>query len=192
MDTINGIDFENWAAACGNLAQGMPEEEICNILGIELPVWQETTEKWAAKLGDLMAEDMNVATTYGEIFANPKVGKFASVASNVPTLDDVLKIAPDFESYQKIFWQQSKASEVGIDAVSVLEENGLTLQTWGQLNMHYMNWRNDYMASDLHDTNPVEYKKRYDFIRTVDEKWQSHWENYYKDHAVDLGSDIDF
>lgn len=192
MNTINGIDFENWVAACAHIVQGMSETEVCEILGIELPVWQETTEKWTAKLGDLMAEDMNVVTQYGGIFANPKVGKFARANSSIPSIDDLLEKVPDYDAYQKIFYQQSIASQHGIDAVTVLEENGLNLQTWGQLNMHYMKWGNEYMDSSLQETNPEESKKRYDEIQAINNKWENHWTEHYKDNAVNLSKDIDF
>ncbi|MEM6629394.1 MAG: hypothetical protein AAF694_06955 [Bacteroidota bacterium] len=192
MDSINGIDFENWAAAAAHLAQGMTEDEICQILGIELPVWQDTNGQWAAKLGDLMAEDMSIATTYGNIFANPKVGKFGHAGSGTPTLQDLLQKVPDFEAYQKIFWQQSIAATHGIDAITVLEENGLNLQTWGQLNMHFMQWNNEYMDSNLLQTNPEAYKKRYDKTNAIREKWEKHWTEQYKDHVVNLSGDIDF
>jgi len=43
MEAINGVTFEDWGAACGNIAQGMTAEEVCEILGLELPVWQKTT-----------------------------------------------------------------------------------------------------------------------------------------------------
>lgn len=79
MEKINGISFEDWAAACAHLAQGMPESEVIATLGIETPVWQDTNDQWTNKLGDLMAQDMNVATQYGEIFANPKVGNLQEV-----------------------------------------------------------------------------------------------------------------
>jgi len=192
METINGIDFENWAAACGHITQGMSETEVCGILGVELPVWQETTEKWAAKLGDLMAEDMNIATQYGDIFANPNVGKFAGAASSTPSIEELLQKVPDNDAYQKIFYQQSIAAQHGIDAVTVIEENGLNLQTWGQLNMHYMKWNNEYMDSNLGETNPEEYKRRYDETTAIRQKWENHWTEHYKDNAVNLSDDIDF
>ena len=192
MDTINGIDFENWAAACAHLAQGTSEDDVCKTLGIEMPVWQDTNEKWAAKLGDMMAQDMNVATQYGDIFANPKIGKFANSESNIPTIDELLQQVPDTDAYKKIFWQQSIAAQHGIDPVSVLEDNGLNLQTWGQLNMHYIKHNNAYMNSELSDTNPDEYNRRYQETMAIDNKWQNHWNEHYKDNAVDLTGDIDF
>ncbi len=192
METINGIDFTNWAAACAHLTQGMSEGEISKILGIEIPVWQETTEKWAARLGDLMAEDMNVATQYGDIFANPKVGKFANAGTDTPSLDEVLQLVPDYNAYKKIFWHQSVAAKYGIDAVTIIESYDLNLQTWSQLNMHYMKWHNEYMNIQLGESDPEEYNRRYEEILGIEDTWRKHWEAHYKENAVDLGGDIDF
>ncbi len=193
MEEINGVNFEDWAAAMAHIAQGMSEAEVCDILEIESPIWQDTNEKWMAKLGDLMAEDMNVATQYGDIFANPKVGRFATVTSSPTTsMEDLLQIVPDFDSYQKIFWQQSIASDHGIDSVTVLEQNGLDLQMWGQLNMHFMNWNNEFLNSNLSETNPQEYKQRFDEVNAIQNKWENHWTEFYKENKVDLSDDINF
>jgi hypothetical protein len=187
MESINGISFEDWGAACGNLAQGMPEEEVIKVLGIEAPVWQDTNEKWAGKLGDLMAEDMNLATTYGEYFANPKVGKFANVETGAVGIEDLLKIVPDYDTYQKIFSHQGKASDVGVDPITVLESYGINIGQWGTLNMHYMNKGINSMSSD----DPG-YNEHYKYYTALMKKWEDHWEDHYKDQKVDLSEDIDF
>jgi hypothetical protein len=44
------------------------------------------------KLGDMMAQDMSIATKYGEYFTNPKQGKFARANSNTMLLADALAI----------------------------------------------------------------------------------------------------
>ncbi|WP_298476906.1 hypothetical protein [uncultured Maribacter sp.] len=187
MDAINGVTFEDWGAACGNIAQGMDVEEICKILGIELPVWQKTNEEWGGKLGDLMAQDMSLATTYSEYFTNPKVGKFANVASDVPALDSLLVKVPDFDAYQKIINHQSAASQHGIDPVAIIEQYGLNLQHWGQLNMHYSSYSQEYLNTDY-----PEYEQRFREISGIMKKWEDYWAEHYKNDAVDLGEDIDF
>lgn len=189
MEQINGISFEDWACACANLANGMPEEAVIQVLGIELPVWQETNELWAGKLGDLMAEDMSLATTYGEYFSNPKQGKFSGSVSQEESLEKLLTIAPDYEGYYKISSHQSHASDVGIDPTTVLQDYGLTLGSWAKLNMHYMNWRNEF--SDSASGTPLE-KERFDYLSQVHNQWDTHWEAYYKNQKADLTGDIEF
>lgn len=186
MEKINGISFEDWAAACAHLAQGMPESEVIATLGIETPVWQDTNDQWTNKLGDLMAQDMNVATQYGEIFANPKVGKFAG-SSAAQSGKEILEIVPDWETYQKIHIQVSEASNHGIDPVTVLEENGLDLGKWGAVGMEYMN-----KGVNSIDHNAPDANEKFQYYSSIMNKWQNHWKEHYKNHATDLSSDIDF
>ncbi|MDB4292349.1 hypothetical protein N9954_03020 [Maribacter sp.] len=187
MEAVNGVTFEDWGAACGNLAQGMSAEEVCQVLGIELPVWQKTNDTWAGKLGDMMAEDMSLATTYSGYFTNPKVGKFAGVSSDVPSLENLLVKVPDYDTYQKILNHQSAASEHGVDPVAIIEQYDLNLQHWGQLNMHYSNWFHEYVKHGSPD-----YEKNYKECSAIMDKWSSYWKENYKSDAVDLGGDIDF
>jgi len=187
MGEINGITFENWAAACAHLAQGTPENEVIQVLGLEMPVWQDTNEQWGKKLGDLMAEDMNVATVYGEIFANPKVGKFASNDAVVKSGNDVLEIVPDWDTYQKIFFHMSVASEHGLDGAVILEEYGLDLGKWGAVGMEYMNKGINSVDSNAPDAN-----EKFQYFSGIVQKWENHWKDFYKDNAIDLSDDIDF
>ena len=188
MGEINGITFENWAAACAHIAQGMSENDVINTLGIEMPVWQDTNAQWGNKLGDLMAEDMNVATQYGEIFANPKVGKFAAGGdSNTKSGSEILTLVPDWESYQKIFYHLSVASEYGIDSHGILAEYGLDIGKWGAVGMEYMN-----KGMNSIDHNAPDANEKFQYFSGIINKWESHWKDFYKDNAVDLSEDIDF
>jgi len=187
MEAINGITFIDWACACGNLAQGMPEEEILKILGVEAPVWQQTSESWIGKLGDIMANDMEMATKYGEIFANPKQGKFANVEQVGASDTNLEAIVPDYETYQKIFWHQSVAAEYGIDAVTVLESYGLDLGSWGKMNMKFMNAG----LNSTKNTDP-DYNDKFFHYSNIMQQWQDHWHEHYKENKVDLSDDIDF
>lgn len=189
MEEINGVSFEDWGAACGNIAQGMGEDEICRILGIELPVWQQTNEAWGGKLGDLAAENMDVMTTYSGFFVNPKVGKFAgeASASSGSDLDTLLAKVPDYDAYQKIFWHQSVASEQGMDATAILQQYGFNLHDWSSVSMHYSTWFHDYVKHDSPD-----YEKNYREISAISDKWQNYWKENFKSDGVDLADDIDF
>ncbi len=186
METINGIGLEDWAAACGQISQGMSEDKVCEILATEKPLWKEAMERWSDKLGDMMAEDMEVATLYGKIFANPNVGKFAATGE-VAAIDDLLAIAPDLEGYYKIFWHQSTAAKYGIDSLTVLEEYGLSIGQFGQLNMHYLAIQNEHLDEDNsnHQENVISFQHMMG-------RWEKHFEAYYAEEKVDLASDIEF
>ncbi|MDH6308656.1 triacylglycerol lipase [Dysgonomonas sp. PFB1-18] len=187
METINGVNFEDYAAACANLAQGMSEERVMEILELEKPVWDDTMNRWNERLGQLMTEDMDVATKYGEIFANPKVGRFKDVVSNTVGIQELLPIVPDYETYQKIFWQQSTAAQYGVDPVSVLESYGIDIGKWGVLNMHYMGQGINSIADD-----DPHYNDKYNYFLSVMNYWENYWEEHYKENKVDLSSDINF
>ncbi len=187
MEAINGVTFEDWGAACGNLAQGMSEEEVCQVLGIELPVWQKTNEAWGGKLGDLAAEDMEVMTTYSGFFTNPKVGKFAGAGAQTPSLDELLAKFPDYDSYLKVSIHQTVASEHGVDPTAIIESYGLNLQNWGQLNMHYSDWYHAYIQNGSEG-----WGERHNEMEALRKKWETLFREQYKNDAVDLGGDIDF
>jgi len=188
MEEINGVTFEDWAAACAHLAQGTAEDEILKTLGLEMPVWQDTNNQWTNKLGDLMAADMNVATQYAEIFGNPKVGRFATVGGDeIKDSDDILAIVPDWETYQKIFFHMSVGAEHGLDGAVILEEYGLDLGKWGAVGMQYMK-----KGINAIDHNAPDANEKFQYYSGIIEKWQNHWTEFYKDNAVDLSDDIDF
>lgn len=187
MEKINGISFEDWAAACAHLAQGMPEDKVIAILGIETPVWQDTNEQWGNKLGDLMVADISVATKYGNIFANPKIGKFGEGNTAVKGSDELLKLVPNWEAFQKIHTQISEAAQHGIDTFTVLEENGLDIGKWGSVSMKYMNQGLNSITDNDPDT-----KEKFDYYSGIIRKWQNHWKEHYKNHSVNLSDDIDF
>lgn len=187
METINGVSFEEYAAACANMAQGISEDKVLEILGLEKPVWDDTLNQWNDKLGKMMSEDMEVAVKYGEIFANPKVGRFSNAELNVTDINDLLQLVPDYETYQKIFWQQAIASKYGIDPVSVLASNAIDLGQWGSLNMHYMN-----SGLNSLDNEAPDYMEKYEYFMSLMKYWENYWEDFYKDNKVDLSSDIDF
>lgn len=150
MEKINGISFEDWAASCGQLTQGMSEEEICKTLGIEIPVWQETLEKWTDRLGDMIAEDMNVSTRYGEIFANPNIGPYAEKGIG-NSEEQWRSIVPDYQTYLKIQREITKDSDEGGDSQTFLEKNyGLNVGQWSQIAMNMLQHQNSMSHEELY------------------------------------------
>jgi len=172
-ETINGVTFEDWAAACAHSAQGMSTEEVLNILGLEAPVWEETTAKWAERLGQLGAEDMNITTVYADIFTNPVV----------------TQKVPDYETYQKIFSHVSAASNYGIDLSNLLEkEYGLNLGQWSQVSSHW----GKYSQENLGNGSTTAQREFFDYSNRITEKYEAHWDSFYQDQKANLGNDIDF
>ena len=188
MESINGVTFEEYASACGKLAQGEKEDLILEVLGLEKPVWDETLDKWNARFGELLATDMSLGTKYGEVFANPVAGRFAGAAKpSGVSLSDLLVQVPDYETYQKILWQQSVANKYGIDPVTVLESNGLSLGSWGALNIHYMN-----SGLNSISLNDPQYNEKHNYYLSLMNHWENYWEEYYSENKVNLSDDITF
>ncbi|WP_128330104.1 hypothetical protein [Apibacter sp. HY039] len=176
METINGVSFEEYAAASAHLGQGMSEEQVIEILGLDKSVWEETLSQWNVRLGELMAENMEYTTRFGEIFANPKVGRFAETSTPSVDMESLLQIAPDYETYQDILWHQSVASQHGIDPVSVLESYGLDVGRWGSLNMHYMK---DGINSLDHSA--PDFNERNEYYIALMDSLKAKWEKYYNE-----------
>jgi len=187
-EKINGVSFEEYAAACGNLMQGMSEAEVLKILGLEKPVWDDTVKKWNVQLGELAVKDMAYMTRYGEIFANPKVGRFANAASPAADITELLKIVPDLNAYLKIQIHQSVANTYGFDPVTILAEYGIDLGKWGALNMHYGKEQNK-LFENPHSSDFNERLASYSGMR---EHWTQYFESKYSQSKVDLGQDIKF
>ncbi len=183
MELINGISFRDYACANANIVAGMPVDEVCKILGIEKPVWEDTVQKWNNKMAELSHEDMSF---YGEVFSNPKQGKFANVDSGTNTDQALVKI-PDIETYAKITAHMSIADEHGIDSVSILEnEYGLNLAEWSKASSHYSQLL-------LKANEDAEYFEKYfQPFGEADQKWRAHFTEFYKDQSSGLGDDIDF
>ena len=129
MDAFKGVTFQDYACALGNSTAGMPVEEICRVLGITPDDWIEVIRYWGAKMQELMAQDPSVVTTYSNYMQNPRQGKFANVVeSNVRSLDELLLIVPDQDTYQNIA-QQFEAA--GGNAVEFLKSyGGMSLAEW--------------------------------------------------------------
>ncbi len=183
MEQINGISFEDWAAACANIAHGTPFEQVLTILGIEEPVWEDTNRKWGEKLADLGAKDMSIMVKYGEIFQNPKVGKFAG-SDLTPSMDDVLKIVPDYDTFVKISEHQSAGAAIGLDPGEIIASYGLSLGQWGQIGGYWSGW----IKENIHDKEDPEAIAQLE----AHNKWSDYFKEFYKDQKVDLGDDIGF
>ncbi len=197
---INGITFEDWAVACGNLAGGMSEEKIISVLGLELPVWQDTHEKFTDYLGEQQGLDMQkiianpktydasqmTSTRYAKLFQNPKQGKFADVQDAV-TSDDFLEKVPNIEIYAKIFKHMAIASDHGIDGIALLEkEYNLSIVEWSKVGSHYHQFI-------LEAKNNEEYKIKYSApYHEALEYWKNHFTELYKENSAGLSDDIDF
>lgn len=137
--TINGVTFQNWAAACGQLTRGMEESVILEKLGIELPVWQQTMEQFTATLGD-----PEIIGEYTAIFSNPDQGVFAGGSEGTPDADAWKQVVTDYNVFAMIQHDLSSAAAEGQDTVTVLKEKyNLSLGEWSAASMAMMQQANE-------------------------------------------------
>jgi len=198
----HGVTFRDYACAGANLAGGMSVEQVCKVLGIEEPLWAEVQEFWINNMASLSVEDMQF---YGEVFTNPKQGKFADVAGAVGGVEDVLTKYPEWSDFLKMQAYGKEASEVGIE-IDFEKEFGITVTEYAQLGGH---WSAFYKEKVLDVENfdsyafeeeggpaiTPEQEERYRVFHLHTElmnKWEAYYKEKFKDAAVDLSDDIDF
>lgn len=144
MEKINGISFEDWAAGCGQLTHGMPEDKVIETLGVELPVWQDTMEKFTEKLSD-----PDLIMKYTEIFSNPNIGPFAG-GGQATGEDDWRKVIPDHGAFIRLQREMNIAAQNGVDAAKFLEDKGLNIGQYSQASMAFMQLQNEMDSADVY------------------------------------------
>ncbi len=117
-----------------------------------------------------MSNDMSISASYSNIFSNPRVGKFAN-NNTVTSQEELLKKVPDYDDYQRIWTQLTKAD---LTKEHVLADNNLNLQEWGALNVYYSEW----VRKNLSEEGDPEVAS---YIYQINNKWEEYWSNYYKE-----------
>lgn len=198
----HGVTFRDYACACANLAGGMSVEQVCKVLGIEEPLWAEVQEFWNNNMASMSMDDMKF---YGEVFTNPKQGKFANAEGAAGGVEDVLKKYPEWSDFLKMQAYSTEASEVGIE-IDFEKEFGITVTEHAQLGGHWsayykekvMDVENFDSYAFEEEGGPAitpEQEERYRVFHLQEElmdKWTAYYKEKFKDASVDLSDDIDF
>jgi triacylglycerol lipase len=202
MEGIHGVSFRDYACASANIAGGMGLDQVCKVLGLEEPLWAEVQEFWNNKMAELSMEDM---AFYGQVFTNPKQGKFANVEGAVGGPDDVLSKYPEWSDFLKMQAYGTEASKVGIE-INFEKEFGITTTQYSQLGAHWsayykekvMDVENfDSYAFEVEGgpaiTPEQEERNRLFHLHTeLMNKWEAYYQEKFKKDAIDLSDDIDF
>ncbi len=183
---INGIDFKDYALASANSANGMSDELIAKVFGMEVPVWQETRDQWNAKMAELSPDDMKF---FGEVFMNPKQGKFAQVEGAASGPEEVLKKYPEWSDHVKIQQHYAISEEVGIQ-LDIQKEYGISMTEYAQLGMYWAGKMQK--AVEERNTNPKRMDELLEEHAALMKKWEDHFRALYKDQNTGIGDDIDF
>ena len=196
----HGVTFRDYACASANLVGGMSVEQVCKVLGIEEPLWAEVQEFWNSKFASMSMEDM---AYYGEVFTNPKQGKFANVEGAVGGVEDVLAKYPEWSDYLKMQVYSAEASNVGIE-IDFEKEFGISVTEFAQLGNHWSAWFKEKVI-DVESQTSQEYldgveltdeQKEASRIFALEaelrEKWTAYYKDKFKDNSIDISDDIDF
>lgn len=124
---VNGITFEEWAAANARLSNQQPLDDILKALEVDEAKWKQSNQAFLAalKTGDPTSY---MFARYAEVFANPAVGRFKG-RNDQPKLTGKLET---FEDYARVQADLTVSSEFGKDPQAVLREHNLTVYEFSQ------------------------------------------------------------
>jgi len=200
----HGVTFKDYALAGANLANGMSLDKVCNVLGIEEPLWAEVQEYFINNMGQLEPGGEELMF-YSTVFTNPKQGKFADVEGAAGGVEDVLAKHPEWSDYIKIQQHISVASENGID-IDLDKEYGISITQFSQLGSHWSAmYKEKVMDVENFDSYAFEEEggpaitpeqeeryRVYNLHTELNNKWEAHFKEMYKDAGAGLSDDIDF
>jgi hypothetical protein len=124
---VNGITFEEWAAANARLSNQQPLADVLKVLNVDEAKWNQSNQAFldALKAGDPAS---HMFARYAEVFADPAVGRF-SARSDTPQI--VGKLAT-FADYADVQADLAVSSEFGKDPQAVLKAHNLTVYEFSQ------------------------------------------------------------
>ena len=128
LEPIHGISLEDYSAACAKQANGMDEQTVAGVLGVELPVWQEVSLLWAER----MKQDstFEVITLFGQYFGqadqHPKFGNATAGTSGGGGY--TAQIKSDKAFYEELEAARNIAYEYGLDGAQwIADKYGIAL-----------------------------------------------------------------
>jgi len=200
----HGVTFKDYACACANLAAGMPMNQVCQVLGIEEPIYEEVQEYFNNKMTELDpgGEDMMFFAT---VFTNPKQGKFANVEGAAGGVEDVLAKYPEWSDYLKMRAYAAEASEVGIE-IDFEKEFGISLTEFSQLGAHWSAYYKEKVL-DVENFDSYAYEEEggpaitpeqeeryrvFNLHTELNEKWTAYYKEKFAEYKADISDDIDF
>lgn len=148
MQPVHGITLFDYAAGAAKIGEGCTEEQICQNLGIERPMWDEAQSTWNNRMRDDNSYNLvNVYSNYfGKTKEHPRLGTL--IPDNAPASDVPEGKAKEhlerLESDKYYFFEIQGALEAayanGIDGAQWLVDNlGLTISQVNGTGAKYMN-----------------------------------------------------
>ena len=177
----------------------MSVEKVCEVLGIETPVWESTVQGWNNKMAELSHEDM---AFFGAVFTNPKQGKFENVEGGAAGPEEVLAKYPEWSDTIKMGKYMEHANNVGVD-IDFDKEFGISLTQYTQLASHWSAYykenvidvqtrSSDQIINDDWNEAQANAEKLFNEHHELMNKWEAHYVEKYKDQSAGISDDIDF
>ena len=200
----HGVTFKDYACASANLANGMPLDQVCQVLGIEEPIWAEVQEYMVNNMAQLEPGGEEIMF-YATVFTNPKQGKFANAEGAAGGIEDVLAKYPEWSDYMKMRAYSEIASEVGIE-IDFDKEFGISVTEFAQLGGHWSTWYKEKVL-DVENFDSYAYEEeggpaitpeqeeRYRVFHLhteLMEKWEAYYKDKFKDFSANISDDIEF
>ncbi len=171
MQPVHGITIFDYAAGAAKIGEGCTEEQICQTLGVERPMWDEAQTIWNNRMRDDRSFNVvNVYSNYfGKVKEHPKLGTLSpqnAPVSNVPE-GEAQQHLERLESDKYYFFEIQAAMEAayanGIDGAQwLIDHLGLTVSQVNSTGVKYMNDFN-VMAEmmDYQEKKKKEYSERF-------------------------------
>lgn len=200
----HGVTFKDYACAGANLASGMSLDKVCEVLGIEEPIWEEVQEYFINNMSKLEPGGEEIMF-YSTVFTNPKQGKFADVEGAAAGVEEVLVKYPEWSDYLKMRAYSTGASEVGLE-IDFDKEFGISITEFSQLGSHWSAYFKekvmDVKSFDSYayeeEGGPAitpeqeERQKVYQLYDELTNKWKAYYKEKFKDQSINISDDIDF
>lgn len=171
MQPVHGITIFDYAAGAAKIGEGCTEEQVCEALGIERPIWDETQTTWNNRMRDDNTYNVvNVYSAYfGKVKEHPKLGALSpqqAPITDVPrgkAAEHLTRLESDKYYFFEIQGALEAAYANGMDGAQWLIDNlGLTV---AQVNGTGVKYMNDFsvMAEmmDFQEQKKKEYSERF-------------------------------
>jgi len=152
LQPVHGITLQDYSAASGKMAAGVSVADICNALGVELPIWDEASTVWVSR----MQQDstFTVITYFGQYFAeadqHPKLGGLTAGALSAEGEANLAQLKSDRYFYEELCGARQAAYEYGLDGAQWIQDNyGINLGDFQAVAMQWMNVRNNESSEDI-------------------------------------------
>ena len=136
LQPVHGITIYDYAAGAAKLGAGCTEEQVCQVLGVERPLWDEAQTTWNNRMRD--DSTFNVMNVYSKYFGMAKDHEKLGVLqpANAPATDvpsdaaseTLQRLENDKHYFFEIQGAMQAAYDNGIDGAQWLIDNlGLTV-----------------------------------------------------------------